>query len=74
MPVEEPVVLRPPVELMAPCIEPANPGEVLRYFSAGEYEKAAEAHVKYVLDVRDAFQMCNGRLEVLRGYYEDVSR
>lgn len=70
----EPVILRPPGELMAPCVEPANPGEVLAFFSRGEYEQAAGAYVRYVLDVRDSFQICNGRLELLRQYYEDVVR
>lgn len=67
-------VIRPPAELLYPCIEPVNSGEALVWFSRGQYEKAAESHVRYVLDVRDAFELCNGRLEVLRNWYEDVSR
>lgn len=68
------MVLKPPVELMMPCIEPVNPGEVMMYFTRAEYEKAAEAHVRYVLDVRDAFEICNGRFEALRAYYGVMER
>lgn len=59
---------------MTPCIEPGGGGEVLSFFTRGEYEKAAEAHVRYVLDVRDAFELCNGKFAALRQYYEEVSR
>lgn len=62
------------MELTAPCIEPDAPEDALALFSQGKYEQAAEAHVRYVLDVRDAFQICNGKLAALRKYYESVSR
>lgn len=58
---------------MTPCSEPVE-GGALVYFMQGEYEKAADAHVRYVLDVRDAFELCNARLAALRQYYKDVTR
>lgn len=68
------MVVRPPMELMSPCIEPAYSGDVLVYFQKGQYERAAESHVRYVLDVRDAFELCNGQLAALREYYKELSR
>lgn len=62
------------MELLSPCIEPVNSGEALVFFQKGQYERAAESHVRYVLDVRDAFEICNGQLAALRQYYEELSR
>lgn len=66
--------LRPPIELLASCIEPQGAETALAFFTKGQYGKAAEAHVRYVLDVRDAFDLCNGQLAALRLYYEELSR
>lgn len=64
---------QPPALLLTPCIEPVE-GGALAYFMQGEYEKAADAHVRYVLDVRDAFEICNSKFAALRQYYKEVSR
>lgn len=59
---------------MSPCVETRGSEDVLVYFERGEFERAAEAHVRYVLDVRDAFELCNARLAALRQYYKDMQR
>ena len=35
----------------------------------GNPDMAAVAYARYVLDVRDAFELCNGKLSALRGWY-----
>lgn len=62
------------MELLAPCREPDNAGQALEFMDGGEFEKAAEAYVRYVLDVRDAIELCDARFAALRKYYEELSR
>lgn len=62
---------RPPMALLERCIEPDEPVEVLVLLRKGRVDDAAAAYAKYVLDVRDAFQVCNGRLSSLRGWLLD---
>lgn len=64
------VVLTPPMSLLAPCQEPAGAPEVLELLRAKRPDDAATAYVRYVLDVRDAFQICNGQLAAAREYCE----
>lgn len=71
---QPPVVVTPPASLMAPCQEPKNSGEVLTLLQAGDVRGAALAHVRYALDVRDSFELCNAQLEALRVYTETMSK
>lgn len=64
------VVLTPPMALLEPCQEPAGSPEVLELLRAHRTDDAATAYVRYVLDVRDAFQICNGQLSAAREYCE----
>lgn len=59
---------------MEPCQEPQNSGDVLRLLQAGDVRGAALAHVRYALDVRDSFSICNAQLEALRVYTETMSK
>lgn len=59
--------------LMNPCIEPDDPGMVLELMREGRGDDAAVAHARYVLDVRDAFEICNGHLKSLREWCETMS-
>lgn len=56
------------MELLGDCAEPAEPGAVLRLLKKGDTDEAALAYVRYVLDVRDSLQLCNGRLKEVRQY------
>lgn len=62
------MVIQPPAVLMEACPEPGESGEVLELLRVGNTEDAAVAYVRYVLDVRDAFQLCNGQLSAIRDY------
>lgn len=57
--------------LLEPCIEPVEPSEVLVLLRQGKVDDAATAYARYVLDVRDAFQVCNGRFSSLREWLLD---
>lgn len=43
---------------------------MLELLRAKRPDDAATAYVRYVLDVRDAFQICNGQLAAAREYCE----
>lgn len=64
-----PVLLTPPPLLLEPCNEPVEHPEVLRLLREGNRDDAAAHYVQYVLGVRDAFQLCNGRLDALRQWW-----
>lgn len=66
------VVLTPPMALLAPCQEPEGAPEVLELLRKKRIDDAATAYVRYVLDVRDAFQICNGQLAAAREYCETM--
>ena len=68
-----PVVVTPPAILMEPCQEPQNSGDVLTLLQSGDVRGAALAHVRYALEVRDSFALCNAQLEALRVYSESMS-
>lgn len=46
---------------------------MLALLQAGNSEDAAVAYVRYVLDVRDAFQLCNGQLSAIRDYSSSMA-
>lgn len=56
---------------MEPCNEPEEPGEVLALMRQGKVDDAATAYVRYVFEVRDSFQLCNGRLAALRNWWPE---
>ena len=68
-----PVVIAPPRALMDPCPEPEDSGMALELLKNGDTDGAALAHVRYVLDVRDAFGRCNGRLGAMRDYVDGMT-
>lgn len=68
-----PVVVTPPESLLEPCQEPQNSGDVLPLLQAGDVRGAALAHVRYALDVRNSFDLCNAQIEALRVYSESMS-
>ena len=45
----------------------------LELLKNGDTDGAAMAHVRYVLDVRDAFGRCNGRLGAMRDYVDGMT-
>ena len=68
------VVVSPPKVLMDPCPEPENSGHVLELLRKGSIDDAALEHARYVLRVRDGFQLCNGQLNAIREYVESVEK
>lgn len=55
---------------MEPCIEPLPPNDIIGFMRKGRVDDAATEYARYVLDVRDAFQLCNGRLALLREWWK----
>lgn len=51
------------------CREPETSTAVMGMLREGNPDMAAVAYARYVLDVRDAFELCNGKLSALRGWY-----
>ena len=70
---QPPVVVTPPASLLEPCREPLNSGDALALLQAGDVRGAALAHVRYALDVRNSFELCNAQLDALRVYSESMS-
>lgn len=62
-----------PAYLLTPCVEPGNADRPLALLKEGKKDEAATAFVEYVLDVRDAFEVCNGQIEALGEYAERMS-
>lgn len=60
--------------LLTDCEEPAGSGKMLELLRAGRVDDAAVEYVRYVLDVRDSFQECNGRLAEARTYCENMKK
>lgn len=68
----QPVVIAPPLVLLEPCLEPENSYQVLDLIDTGDLNGAKLTYVHYVLDVRDSFEMCNGQLNSIRTYVEEM--
>lgn len=62
-------VAEPPKALLEDCVEPAESGKVIALLRENRPDDAAVEYARYVLDVRDGFQVCNGRFKALREYY-----
>ena len=56
---------------MEPCIEPEPSGDIIALLRKGKVDDAATEYVRYVLEVRDSFQLCNGRLAALREWWPE---
>ena len=67
-------VVTPPKELLADCQVPAESAELFRFLKDGNTDDAAVEYARYVLDVRDSFQMCNGRLKAAREYCDNMKK
>lgn len=65
-------VVTPPEEMLADCVEPQDAERVLRLLRENKPEDAAVEYTRYVLDVRDSFQLCNGRLKAAREYCRNM--
>jgi len=62
--------------LLTDCAPP-NPSEeikTLRFLKAKDVDSAATAHASYVLDVRDAFDMCNLKIRNIRKYFDGFKK
>ena len=66
------VVVRPPATLLVPCNPPESDLETLHFLKKGDTKSAATAYTRYVLDVRDAFDLCNSRIRNAVNYFDTV--
>lgn len=46
---------------------------MLRLLSEQRVDEAATEYARYVLDVRDSFDVCNAQMRALRQYVDDMS-
>lgn len=60
------------MELLEDCQEPAEAGRVLSLLKVSNVDDAAVEYVRYVLNVRDSYQLCNGRLKAAREYCRNM--
>ena len=58
--------------LLEECQRPVERG-VLRLLSERKIDEAATEYARYVLDVRDGFDICNAQIRALRKYADDMS-
>lgn len=54
------------------CKEPEDANRVLQLLKENKPDDAAVEYVRYVLDVRDSYQLCNGRLKAAREYCHNM--
>ncbi len=52
------------------CPPPESEYETLYALKKGDTKLAATAHARYVLDVRDAFELCNSRIRNLKRFIQ----
>lgn len=46
---------------------------MLRLLGEQRVDEAATEYARYVLDVRDSFEVCNARLRAVRQYIDDMA-
>lgn len=66
------VAASPPESLLAECPEPAGDYAVFMRLQNNDIAGAARAHAEYVLNARDALDLCNSRLRGIRKFYEGI--
>ena len=66
------VAVEPPAELLAPCPYPEGELDALSLLRSGELDKAAKAHAQYVLNVRDAVDLCNSKFSAIDQFYQNL--
>lgn len=67
-------VVLPPAQLLENCPEPDEPKDILQLLKDGKSDDAAVKYVRFILDVRDSFQLCNGRLREARQYCANMKQ
>ena len=55
------MVISPPESLLGECLPPPEDTSILEKLKARKIDAAATAYARYVLDVRDTFQRCEGQ-------------
>ena len=65
-------MVRPPEALLTECPQIGSAEEVLLHLKKKDVKAAATAYVRYVLDARDALDVCNARIAHIRRFYTDM--
>lgn len=65
-------VIVPPEALLTPCAEAETSPAMLDALRANDARRAATEYVAYILRVREAHELCNGKLTGIRKFYEGL--
>lgn len=66
------LVVAPPESLLMPCSEAETSPAMLEALRRGDSRAAATEYVGYVLRVREAHDMCAGKVEAIRAFYQGL--
>lgn len=66
------LVVAPPESLLMPCAEAETSPVMLDALRRGDTRAAATEYAGYVLRVREAHDMCAGKVEAIRAFYQGL--
>ena len=67
------VVVTPPEMLLTPCTEAETSKDMLDALRAGDTRRAGVEYAGYVLRVRESHELCAGKIEAIRSFYDGLS-
>lgn len=67
------VVVTPPEMLLEPCAEAETSTDMLDALRAGDTRRAGVEYAGYVLRVRESHELCAGKIEGIRSFYDGLS-
>lgn len=66
------IVITPPETLLTPCAEAETSPAMLDALRAGDSRRAATEYVAYILRVREAHELCDGKITGIRKFYDGL--
>lgn len=66
------VIITPPEALLTPCAEAETSPAMLDALRSNNSRQAATEYVAYILRVREAHELCNGKLSSIRKFYDGL--
>lgn len=67
------LVIAPPEALLTPCAEAETNPDMIEALRNGNSRQAASEYVAYILRVREAHELCNGKITGIRKFYDGLS-
>lgn len=66
------IVITPPEALLTPCAEAETSSAMLDALRSNNSRQAATEYVAYILRVREAHELCNGKIAGIRKFYDGL--